>query len=225
MRLLIIEDNIEVLKNMKTELEKNGFSVDVSNSGVEGEEKAYINEYDLILLDLKLKDKNGIEIIKYLREENILSPVIIISGCCDSEEIVESLKLGADDYIRKPFELEELIARVNAVIRRTYGKASSNIIIGDMSIDTIIRKVTFNGNGVKLTSKEYDILEYLAIRHPAVISSEELLEHIYNEHVDMFSSVLRVHITKLRKKIKNITGTDILVNMRGKGYSLNEINS
>lgn len=224
MRLLIIEDNVAILEYMKIELEKNGFCVDISTTGGVGEEKAYINDYDLILLDLKLPDKDGNEIIKYLREENINTPIIIISGCSDTKDILNSFNLGADDYIKKPFQIEELIARINAVIRRSCGKATPTVNIGNLLIDTRLREVKYLNKKIDLTSKEYEILEYLGLKYPLVISSEELLEHVYDEHFDIFSSVLRVHITKLRKKIKGITRADILVNIRGKGYALKEIN-
>lgn len=220
MRLLIIEDCVEVLNYMKTELEKNGFYVDIASNGTDGEEKAYINDYDIILLDLTLPDKSGIDILRYLRKENIQVPVIIISGISEKEEIIRGFNLGADDYMTKPFLIDELVARINAVIRRFHGKLNPSIKIGDIVIDTTRRRVTFNDEYIDLTSKEYDILEYLAIKHPATISSEELLEHVYDEYFDSFSSVLRVHITKLRRKIKEIAGKDILINIRGKGYSI-----
>ena len=220
MRLLIIEDNLDVLLSMKIGLENHGFCVDVADNGIEGEEKAYINEYDLILIDITLPDKNGIDIVKYLRGENVDVPIIIISGCNNHDIIINSFNLGIDDYITKPFLIEELVARVQAVIRRVNGKVNPNIIIGKFNINTVLKKVTYKNKNIDLTSKEYDILEYLAIKYPAIISSEELLEHIYDESFDSFSSVLRVHIAKLRKKIKNISGIDILNNVRGKGYSL-----
>ena len=222
MRLLVIEDNTELLESIRKVLEKDCFCVDVADNGIEGEEKAYINDYDLILLDLKLPDKDGKEIIKYLREEAIVVPIIVISG---HNQVREVLDLGADDYVCKPFHFDELISRINAVIRRSYGKSTPKIDIGNVSVDTKLKRVTFNNTKVDLTSKEYSIFEHLALNYPRVVSSEEILEHIYDENFDMFSSVLRVHITKLRKKLKNTIGTDILVNIRGKGYTLREINS
>lgn len=222
MRLLIIEDNADFLASMKKILEKENFCVDIADNGIEGEEKAYINDYDLILLDLKLPDKDGKDIIKYLREESISSPIIVISA---HQEVREALDLGADDYICKPFQFDVLISRINAVIRRSYGKSTPKIDIGNLSIDTKLKRVSYNNKKIELTSKEYSIFEQLALNYPRIVSSEEIQEHIYDEHFDLFSSVLRVHITKLRKKLKNITGTDILINVRGKGYSLREINS
>ena len=217
MRVLIIEDNVEILKCMKVELEKSGLYVDIANNGLEGEEKAYVNEYDVILLDLSLPDKDGMEILKYLRKENIETPIIIITA---SIEITKGLNLGADDYIVKPFNMDELNARIQAVLRRFRGRGNPNIVLNQLIIDPISRRANYDKKRIDLTTKELDILEYLAIRYPAIVSSEEILEHTYDESFDSFSSVLRVHIAKLRKKLKKTTGKDILLTTRGKGYSL-----
>ena len=217
MRVLIIEDNVEILKCMKVELEKSGLYVDIVNNGLEGEEKAYVNEYDVILLDLSLPDKDGMEILKYLRKENIETPIIIITA---SIEITKGLNLGADDYIVKPFNMDELNARIQAVLRRFRGRGNPNIVLNQLIIDPISRRANYDKKRIDLTTKEFDILEYLAIRYPAIVSSEEILEHTYDESFDSFSSVLRVHIAKLRKKLKKTTGKDILLTTRGKGYSL-----
>ncbi len=217
MRVLIIEDNVEILKCMKVELEKSGLYVDIANNGLEGEQKAYVNEYDVILLDLSLPDKDGMEILKYLRKENIETPIIIITA---SIEITKGLNLGADDYIVKPFNMDELNARIQAVLRRFRGRGNPNIVLNQLIIDPISRRANYDKKRIDLTTKEFDILEYLAIRYPAIVSSEEILEHTYDESFDSFSSVLRVHIAKLRKKLKKTTGKDILLTTRGKGYSL-----
>ena len=217
MRVLKIEDNVEILKCMKVELEKSGLYVDIANNGLEGEEKAYVNEYDVILLDLSLPDKDGMEILKYLRKENIETPIIIITA---SIEITKGLNLGADDYIVKPFNMDELNARIQAVLRRFRGRGNPNIVLNQLIIDPISRRANYDKKRIDLTTKEFDILEYLAIRYPAIVSSEEILEHTYDESFDSFSSVLRVHIAKLRKKLKKTTGKDILLTTRGKGYSL-----
>ena len=217
MRVLIIEDNVEILKCMKVELEKSGLYVDIANNGFEGEQKAYVNEYDVILLDLSLPDKDGMEILKYLRKENIETPIIIITA---SIEITKGLNLGADDYIVKPFNMDELNARIQAVLRRFRGRGNPNIVLNQLIIDPISRRANYDKKRIDLTTKEFDILEYLAIRYPAIVSSEEILEHTYDESFDSFSSVLRVHIAKLRKKLKKTTGKDILLTTRGKGYSL-----
>lgn len=217
MRTLIIEDNKEVLRCMKVELEKFGLYVDIASNGLEGEEKAYVNEYDIILLDITLPDKDGMDILKYLRKESIETPVIVITA---SDDITRCLNLGADDYIKKPFKMEELYARIQAVLRRFRGRGTPSIILNKLIIDPLSRKAEYDNKRIDLTTKEFDILEYLAIKYPAIVSSEEILEHTYNESFDSFSAVLRVHIAKLRKKLKKSIGKDILLTTRGKGYSL-----
>ncbi|MGO5066626.1 response regulator transcription factor [Clostridium sporogenes] len=220
MRLLIIEDNIELSNSMKIGLEKMGFHIDVSNTGSDGEEKASVNEYDVILLDLNLPDIDGIEILNYLRGESIETPVIIITARDEVEQLAFGLDNGADDYITKPFKLLELRARIHAVIRRFHGRTNPIINIGKLQLNPITRTVEIENKLVALASKEFDILEYICYRHPAVVSSEEIVEHIYDENFDPFSSVLRVHIARLKKKLSNTSGKEILINIRGKGYVL-----
>ncbi|KEI75501.1 chemotaxis protein CheY [Clostridium botulinum B2 128] len=220
MRLLIIEDNIELANSMKMGLEKMGFHIDVSNTGSDGEEKASINEYDVILLDLNLPDIDGIEILNYLRNESIETPVIIVTARDEVEQLAFGLDNGADDYITKPFKLLELRARIHAVIRRFHGRTNPIMNIGPLKLNPITRTVEIENKPVALASKEFDILEYICYRHPAVVSSEEIAEHIYDENFDPFSSVLRVHIARLKKKLSNSSGKEILINIRGKGYVL-----
>jgi len=220
MRLLIIEDNTELSLSMKAGLEKFGFYIDVANTGLEGEEKACINGYDTILLDLNLPDKDGLDILKSLRQLKIDVPIIVITARDEIEERALGLDLGADDYVTKPFQLLELRARVQAVIRRFHGRTNPTITVGNMILNPSARTVEIQGRLVPLAAKEFDILEYLSVRHPAVVSSEEIAEHIYDETFDPFSSVLRVHIARLRKKLIEGSGKDLLQNTRGKGYSL-----
>ncbi|ENJ9655008.1 response regulator transcription factor [Clostridium botulinum] len=220
MRLLIIEDNIDLANSMKIGLEKMRFHIDVSNTGSDGEEKASINEYDVILLDLNLPDIDGIEILNYLRNESIETPVIIVTARDEVEQLAFGLDNGADDYITKPFKLLELRARIHAVIRRFHGRTNPIMNIGPLQLNPITRTVEIENKPVALASKEFDILEYICYRHPAVVSSEEIAEHIYDENFDPFSSVLRVHIARLKKKLSNSSGKEILINIRGKGYVL-----
>lgn len=220
MRLLVIEDNIELANSMKIGLEKMNFKVDVSNTGEDGEEKANVNEYDVILLDLNLPDMDGIEVLKCLRKASIHTPVIIITARDKVAELALGLDTGADDYITKPFQLLEIRARIHAVIRRFHGRTNPIIKIGKLQLNPITRTVHIDNKQVTLAAKEFDILEYICYKHPAVVSSEEIAEHIYDEDFDPFSSVLRVHIARLKKKLSNVYGDDVLVNIRGKGYVL-----
>lgn len=220
MRILIIEDDKILADTVKRGLEEFGFSSDIANTSEEGEEKIFINEYDTILLDLNLPDKDGLEILKDIREKGITTPVIIVTARDEIFQRAIGLDLGSDDYIVKPFDLIELRARINAVIRRLYGRVSSEIKIGNLLINPRTRVVTYELKEVKLSTKEFDILEYIANNHPEVVSSESIAEHVYDEFFDPFSSVLRVHIANLRKKLKAVSERDILITLKGKGYRI-----
>lgn len=220
MRLLIIEDNIELTNSMKKGLEKVNFQVDISNNGEDGTEKAIVNEYDVILLDLNLPDGDGIDILKDLRKKAINTPIIIITARDAVSDLAIGLDNGADDYISKPFKLLEVRARIHAVIRRFHGRTNPIINIGKLQLNPINRTVHIDGIELELAIKEFDILEYICYKYPAVVSSEEIVEHIYDENFDPFSSVLRVHISRLKNKVNNAYGKEVLVNVRGKGYYL-----
>lgn len=220
MRVLIIEDNIELSESMKRGLEENKFQIDIANEGEEGMEKAFINEYDVILLDLNLPDIDGIEVLQTLRKKAIAIPIIIITARDEVADLAIGLDSGADDYITKPFKLLEVRARIHAVIRRFHGRTNPVIKIGEMQINPINRIVEIKGKEVNLAIKEFDILEYIAYKYPAVVSAEEIVEHVYDENFDPFSSVLRVHISRLKNKINNAYGKEVFSNMRGKGYLL-----
>ena len=220
MRLLIIEDNKELNIQMQEALEQQGMYVDHAYCGIVGEEKVFCNEYDAILLDLNLPDKDGLEILKTLRKQDIKIPVLIITAREEIENRIEGLNLGADDYIVKPFIMKELYARIQAVIRRYHGYSSNQLKKEALLLDGNRRKVYYNEKEIPLASKEYDILEYLMIRYPAVVSSEEIVEHVYDENYNPFSSVLRVHIARLKKKMAEASGKEIIRTLRGKGYYL-----
>jgi DNA-binding response OmpR family regulator len=220
MRILIIEDNKALSLQMKKGLESSGFSVDTAFEGGDGEEKAYSNAYDVILLDLNLPDKDGLEILKFLRSEDITTPVIIITARDEVEELAHGLDSGADDYVTKPFEILELRARIQAVIRRFQGRTNPLITVGKLQLNPKTRIATYNEVVLNLKAKEFDILECIAGRNPEVVSSEEIAEHVYDENYDPFSSVLRVHIAKLKKALKEVAGFDLLQTIRGKGYVL-----
>lgn len=222
MRVLIIEDHVALSMNMKKGLEGYGFFVDVANDGTTGEDKIYCNAYDVILLDLNLPDKDGIEILQFLRKEMINVPVFIVSARDDVLQRTQGLDAGADDYIVKPFQMVELRARIQAVIRRYHGRSNPLIKVGDLMIDPSARKVHIKDQPIELAAKEFDILEYIASKHPAIVSSEELIEHVYDEDYNPFSSVLRVHLARLKKKLSVACGYEVLLNIRGKGYYLCE---
>ena len=214
MRVLVVEDNRELALSVKKGLEQENISVDVAYDGELGEEKAFINSYDGILLDLNLPKKDGLSVLQSLRAEEVESPVIIITARDEIEERAKGLDFGADDYLVKPFELLELKARIRAVIRRYHGRALPQISIGALKIDPLGRRVSYQKTEVVLKPKEFDILLYIAQRHPAVVSSEEISEHVYDEDFDPFSSVLRVHLARLKKKLAEAAEKEVLKTIR-----------
>ena len=220
MRVLVVEDNRELALSVKKGLEQENISVDVAYDGELGEEKAFINSYDGILLDLNLPKKDGLSVLQSLRAEEVESPVIIITARDEIEERAKGLDFGADDYLVKPFELLELKARIRAVIRRYHGRALPQISIGALKIDPLGRRVSYQKTEVVLKPKEFDILLCIAQRHPAVVSSEEISEHVYDEDFDPFSSVLRVHLARLKKKLAEAAEKEVLKTIRAKGYQL-----
>ena len=220
MRVLIIEDDRQLAKEMKTGLERQGFTVDIANTGLEGEEKASITDYDDVLLDINLPDRDGLDILAFLRNSGRNMPVLIVSAREAVKERAAGLDLGADDYIVKPFEFIELTSRIRAVVRRSYGRTSPRITIGGLSVNPATRTAVWENVDIPLSVKEFDILLYLAECYPKVVSSEEIIEHTYNEEFDLFSSVLRVHISNLRKKLQAASGQNLLVTVKGKGYHL-----
>ena len=220
MRVLVVEDNRELALSVKKGLEQESISVDVAYDGELGEEKAFINSYDGILLDLNLPKKDGLSVLQSLRAEEVESPVIIITARDEIEERAKGLDFGADDYLVKPFELLELKARIRAVIRRYHGRALPQISIGALKIDPLGRRVSYQKTEVLLKPKEFDILLCIAQRHPAVVSSEEISEHVYDEDFDPFSSVLRVHLARLKKKLAEAAKKEVLKTIRAKGYQL-----
>lgn len=219
-RLLMIEDNEALALSTKTALEVAGFVIDVAFTAMQGEEKVAVHEYDAILLDLNLPDADGLELLQRLRNQKVNTPVIIVTARDEVKQRALGLDLGADDYVVKPFDLIELKSRINAVIRRFNGRSHPLIQIKALSINPQSRVVMWQDTEIKLLAKEYDILEYLASNYPKVISSEEIIEHIYDENFDPFSSVLRVHFTRLRKKLSDVIGYNVIITIRGKGVSL-----
>lgn len=218
MRLLLIEDNQELAFTMKQYLSSQyKYICDLALNGSEGELKAFDASYDVILLDLNLPDKNGFEILSFLRSEKIDTPILILTARMEQEAKIRGFELGGDDYITKPFDFAELHARIQAVVRRSYGRSHPRIIIGSLTIDPQTRTVTLNDQKLSLSVKEFDILEVIANNYPNIMSNEQIAEHVYDEDFDPFSSVLRVHMANLKKKL-GYKQDSILKNIKGKGY-------
>ena len=216
MRILLIEDDPVLLGQVRTSLEDNGYSVDSASDGEEGHYLGDTEPYDAVILDLGLPKIDGITVLEKWRKENKKYPVLILTARDRWSEKVAGFDAGADDYLTKPFQMEELLARLRALIRRSAGHASSDIECGPLKIDTKANKVFMNGTKLKLTSHEYKIIEYFLHHQDKVISRTELTEHIYDQDFDRDSNTIEVFIGRLRKKL----GKNLIKTERGSGYRL-----
>lgn len=223
MRLLIIEDEIELASALEKGLSCWGFAVDAAYEGMEGLRKALLNPYDVIILDLNLPDIDGIDICTSLRENNCESAILMLTARGTVTDKTLGLDRGADDYLVKPFSFDELRARLHALIRRQHGKRSPVIYIGKLMIDPTKRSVNVDTVSLKLTAREFDILEYLAIRYPEYASTENIMEHVWNEELNPFTNTVKVHIANLKRKLREASGQLLISTMIGKGYCLREL--
>ena len=222
MRVLLIEDSRHLQRPLSTGLRKSGYAVDVGSDGEDGLWRAQFNDYDVIILDLMLPKLDGLSILRWLRAQKKQTHVLILTAKDTVEDRVRGLRLGADDYLVKPFAFEELLARVEALCRRAYQRKSSQLLIQGLVIDTSAKTVTRDDQTIELTPREYALLEYLARRQGEVVSRSEIEEHIYNERVDPMSNVVDSAICSLRKKICSTGGPLLIHTRRGLGYVLED---
>lgn len=224
MRLLLIEDDTPTAKGIEALLKKEGLTVDTTNFGQYGLEVGKIYDYDGIILDLMLPDIDGKEVIKKLRSANVVTPVIILSGLSDSKDKVNCLDIGADDYITKPFDARELVARIQAVIRRSKGHSESIIKVGRMSVNLQSRRVEIDGKPLHLTGKEYAILELLCLRRGATLTKDMFLNHLYGGIDEPELKIIDVFVCKLRKKLMEVLdGECYIETIWGRGYTLKDV--
>ena len=223
MRVLIVEDEPRLAENMARSLrESAGYAVDVAADGQEGLFLVESNAYDAVLLDLMLPKLDGMQLLARIRQAGQRTPVLVVTARDDKESVVALLNAGADDYLTKPFDLGELLARTKALIRRGKGQPSPVITIGDVELNTVSRTVQCAGKYVALTAMEYRVLEYLAHRPRAVVSKTELLEHLYDYNWEKFSNVIEVYISGLRRKLNDGSDHQLIHTVRGQGYILQE---
>jgi two-component system OmpR family response regulator len=213
MKVLIVEDEEDLLHVTATALRESGFSVDLARDGMEGLVKGETADYDAIVLDLMLPRMDGWEVLSRLRQTKA-TPVLILTARDAVADRVEGLNRGADDYLTKPFELEELIARLRALIRRSAGSPSPVVEVAGVQIDTAARTVTKQGEVVELSAKEYALLELLALHRGRLVTRSMIYEHIYGEEDDTFSNVVDVYVSNLRRKL----GSELIETRRGQGY-------
>lgn len=220
MRILIVEDDIRLADNIATMLKHDSYAVDVANSVLEAEDKINSPDYDLVILDWKLPDGSGLDICKSMRAEEVFTPILMLTANSQSEDKVEGLDAGADDYLTKPFNHQELLARVRALVRRRSSVVMPIITILDLKIDTNLKKVTRGNSEIELSPREYALLEYLATNMDKAISRVDLLSHVWDENANMFSNTVDVHIKYLRDKIDKKHSLKLIKTIKGEGYAL-----
>ncbi|HEX3314945.1 MAG TPA: response regulator transcription factor [Gemmataceae bacterium] len=217
MRVLVVEDERELLRIVAQALREDGYAVDEAGDGESGLAKARSWDYDAVVLDLMIPKLDGWTVLRTLRLKK-KTPVLVLTARDAVADRVKGLDLGADDYLVKPFDLAELLARLRALIRRSTGQANPQIVIGTIVIDTRAKTVARGGEPVFVTAREYSLVELLALRRGEVVSRTRLYEHLFDENDDSMSNLLEVHVSNIRRKL----GKDFIETRRGQGYVIHE---
>ena len=219
MRLLVVEDDPDLNRQLVTALGEAGYAVDTAFDGEEGHFLGDTEPYDAVVLDIGLPKKDGLSVLEQWRCDDRKMPVLILTARERWSDKVAGMDAGADDYVAKPFHMEEVLARLRALVRRSAGHARNEMECGSMRLDTRTSRVTVDGQGVKLTSHEYRVLHYLMLHRERVVSRTELVEHLYEQDFDRDSNTVEVFIGRLRKKLPG----DLIKTVRGLGYRLTDI--
>lgn len=222
MRALLVEDDNRIAAFIGKGLRENSYAVDIAVDGDEATYMAAVNPYDIFILDVNLPKKDGFEVCAELRDTGVSKPILMLTARDTVEDRVEGLDTGADDYLVKPFEFRELLARLRALLRRHSEVRSPKIEIADLEIDTVSQTVSRGGRPVELTSKEYALIEFLALNRGRVIGREEISEHVWNENFDPFSNLIEVYVKRLRKKLDEGYPVQLIHTRRGSGYILTD---
>ncbi len=223
MRVLLVEDDSSTAKSIELMLKSEGYVIDTTDLGEDGMDLGKIYDYDIIILDLMLPDMDGYEVLKNLRAAKVATPILILSGLAALDDKIKGLGFGADDYLTKPFDKRELIARIQAIVRRSQGHAQSKIMTGPLTVNLDTRTVDVEGKTLHLTGKEYGIMELLSLRKGTTLTKEMFLNHLYGGMDEPEVKIIDVFICKLRKKIEGATGGDSFIEtVWGRGYVLRD---
>lgn len=220
MRILLVEDEPNAARMLAKGLREESYAVDLALDGEEALELAQVNDYDLLILDVMLPGRNGFEVCKELRDSESAVPVLMLTARDSLEDRVHGLDAGADDYLSKPFEFAELLARVRALLRRRPALYREVLTVADLSMDTTKRRVSRGGRELDLTAKEFALLEYLIRRADELVSRADISEHVWDQSYDPFSKVIDVFIQRLRKKVDDTHSLKLIRTRRGEGYVL-----
>ena len=206
MRILLVEDDASTARSIELMLKAENWIVDVTDQGEDGLEIGQLYDYDLILLDIMLPDMDGYEVLRRLRQARVRTPILILSGLAELDAKIKGLGFGADDYVTKPFDRRELVARIQAIVRRSKGHSDSVIRTGKLTVNLDTRSVEVGGQPIHLTGKEYGILELLSLRKGTTLTKEMFLNHLYNGMDEPELKIIDVFVCKLRKKLSTATG-------------------
>ncbi len=222
MKILVVEDEKKIAGFIKRGLEEDNYSVTVAHDGNEGLKQALTGEFSLAILDVMLPKKDGLAVVKELRESDVQLPVLMLTARGTTEEIVSGLEAGSDDYLTKPFAFAELLARVRALLRRSEQDRGAEIFFADLKLDPVTHKVWRSGNEIDLTAKEYGLLEYLVRNPNTVLSRNMIADHVWDYAFDSFTNIIDVYVNYLRKKVDKDYPTKLIHTVRGQGYILRE---
>ncbi|MEQ8813718.1 MAG: response regulator transcription factor [Thalassobaculum sp.] len=223
MRILLVEDDASTARSIELMLKAENWIVDVTDQGEDGLEIGQLYDYDLILLDIMLPDMDGYEVLRRLRQARVRTPILILSGLAELDAKIKGLGFGADDYVTKPFDRRELVARIQAIVRRSKGHSDSVIRTGKLTVNLDTRSVEVEGQPIHLTGKEYGILELLSLRKGTTLTKEMFLNHLYNGMDEPELKIIDVFICKLRKKLSSATqGDNYIETVWGRGYVLRD---
>lgn len=218
MRLLLVEDDIALSKRLKSNLKRAGFAVDQADNGIDAEHMGMEVDYDVIILDLGLPEKPGLEVLKSWRDQNRTMPVLILTARDAWYERVDGFKVGADDYLGKPFHFEELLVRVQALTRRHYEERPPHLMVGQYKLDEEKQQLVSDDDVIELTGIEFRLLRYFLMHPGKIMNKTRLTEHVYENDADKDSNVIEVYVNHLRKKL----GKDVITTKRGQGYVYND---
>lgn len=222
MKILVVEDEPELLRALKKGFQKKGYAVDTAEDGNNGSFLAEVNDYDVIVLDLNLPYKDGLQILEEIRQRSESQKVLILSARSSVPDKILGLDMGASDYMVKPFDFLELEARVRNLAQREFVQKSCRMQIGGLTVDSAKKEVFCNGASVGLSPKEYAIVEYLVLHAGQIVSAEELIEHVWESDVDLFSVSVKVHISNIRRKLQMVCSEEIIQTVRMLGYTIQE---
>lgn len=221
MRILVVEDDPKTARFLKQGLEEEGHAVDIAADGDEGAYLGHLNPYDLILLDIQLPGRNGLELAAELRREGVETPILMLTGRDSTPDVVRGLNAGADDYLTKPFDFDELVARVNALTRRRGGAGATGMLrFEDLELDRLKRQVRRGGRPIDLSPREFRLLEYFLLHPEEVITRVQLLEKVWDMSFDPGTNVVDAHLSNLRRKLEHSGLPRLIQTVRGAGYAL-----